>query len=279
MTPDVLIFAPAFYGQFGYDRPLHTLAHSASSWALCRWSEPPRGHRGQPRQCGSRTAAAPWSWCSPAATTTLIARPSTNTIDFNGRTGYVRTAIDAGVPIVPAVSIGAQETQLFLTRGNWLAEGWVWMRLHILPVSVGWPFGLSVFFPPNVPLPSKVVTEVLEPIDIAEQFGDDPDVDEVDAHVRAVMQAALDKLAAQASLPSTRLTGRLGRCHGGTDGGQLAGKPCGAADFSQPVDHRVGRLVNVVERQVVGQYRDVHLVDVTPHRHVEGAAGRQDPIE
>ncbi len=45
-----------------------------------------------------------------------------NRIDFNGRTGYVSTAVKAGVPIVPAVSIGGQETQLFLTRGTWLAK-------------------------------------------------------------------------------------------------------------------------------------------------------------
>ena len=27
LTPDVLVFAPAFYDKFGYDRPLYTLAH------------------------------------------------------------------------------------------------------------------------------------------------------------------------------------------------------------------------------------------------------------
>jgi len=31
-------------------------------------------------------------------------------IDFNGRTAYVRAALNAAVPIVPVVSIGAQET-------------------------------------------------------------------------------------------------------------------------------------------------------------------------
>ena len=39
-----------------------------------------------------------------------------NTIDFCGRTGYARTAIDAGVPIVPMVSIGAKKDQLFLSQ-------------------------------------------------------------------------------------------------------------------------------------------------------------------
>ena len=126
-----------------------------------------------------------------------------NVIDFNGRTGYVRTAIETRVPMVPVVSIGAQETQFFLTRGHRLAKMLFLnkFRLDIVPVSVGWPFGLSVFFPPNLPLPSKIVTEVLEPIDIAAQFGDDPDIDAVDGYVRAEMQKALDRLASQRRFP------------------------------------------------------------------------------
>jgi hypothetical protein len=55
--------------------------------------------------------------------------------------------------------------------------------------------------PPNLPLPSKIVTRVLEPIDIAAEFGDDPDVGEVDLHVRAVMQKGLDELACERRYP------------------------------------------------------------------------------
>ena len=58
-----------------------------------------------------------------------------------------------------------------------------------------------MFFPPNVPLPTKIVTQVLDPIDVVEEFGEDPDVDAVDAHVRKVMQAALDKLAKKRRFP------------------------------------------------------------------------------
>ncbi|CAA0118340.1 Uncharacterised protein [Mycolicibacterium vanbaalenii] len=124
-------------------------------------------------------------------------------VDFAGRTGYVRTAIEAGVPIVPMVSIGAQETQIFLARGDSIARrlGLTKARLEILPVSVGFPFGLSVIFPPNIPLPSKIVTRVLNPIDVVAEFGEDPDVDEVDLHVRAAMQAGLDELASQRRFP------------------------------------------------------------------------------
>jgi hypothetical protein len=73
--------------------------------------------------------------------------------------------------------------------------------LHILPVSFGWPFGVSVMVPANVPLPTKVVTEVLEPIDIRARFGAHPDPDEVDVYVRKVMQQALDRLAQQRRFP------------------------------------------------------------------------------
>lgn len=75
------------------------------------------------------------------------------------------------------------------------------LRTEILPVSIGFPFGPSVIFPPNLPLPSKVVTQVLEPIHIARKFGKDMGVDEVDAHVLAVMQSALDELAGERRFP------------------------------------------------------------------------------
>ena len=75
------------------------------------------------------------------------------------------------------------------------------LRLKILPISVGFPFGVSVILPPNMPLPTKIVTQVLEPIDIAAQFGENPDVKGVDSQVRSVMQAALDALAQERRFP------------------------------------------------------------------------------
>ena len=204
-TPDVFIFAPAFYDKFGYDRPVYTLAHYGLFMGpLDGWLrrlgviEAKRENAAAALHSGAVVLVFPGGDYDSYRSTF-----SANTIDFDGRTGYVRTAIEAGVPIVPTVSIGAQETQLFLTRGNWLARKLRLpkARINILPVSFGVPFGLSVIFPPNLPLPAKIVTEVLEPIDVAARFGDDPDVDEVDAHVRAVMEAALKRLAAQRRFP------------------------------------------------------------------------------
>src|SRR5581483_3812152 len=113
-------------------------------------------------------------------------------------------ALNAGVPIVPTVGIGGQETQLYLSRGMGLARALrldKLMRVKILPISVGFPFGLSAVLPVNMPLPAKIVMQVLEPIDVVAEFGEDPDIDEVDCHVRHVMQKALDKLAKERRLP------------------------------------------------------------------------------
>ena len=81
-----------------------------------------------------------------------VFRPSSerNKIDFDGRTGYVRTALDAGVPIVPIVSIGGQEDQIHLSRGELLAKLLGLekrLRTKYLPVTFGFPFGLTLAFP------------------------------------------------------------------------------------------------------------------------------------
>lgn len=204
-TPDVLIFAPAFYDKFGYDRPVYTLAHYGlfigplSTW-LTRAGviHADRENAAKALRSGGVVLVFPGGDYDSYRPTL-----SANTIDFQGRTGYISTAIDSGVPIVPMVSIGGQESQLFLTRGDQLAKrlGLHRARMKILPISFGVPFGLSVVFPPNLPLPTKVVAQVLEPIDIAARFGKDPDIAEVDAHVRSVMQAALDRLARNRRFP------------------------------------------------------------------------------
>ena len=204
-TPDVLVFAPAFYKKFGFDRPVYTLGHEMIFMGpvgdlLHRVGviEANRENAAEALRDGAIVLVFPGGdYDSYRPTFTE------NVIDFNNRRGYVRTAIETGVPIVPMVSIGAQETQLFLARGDSIARrlGLKRLRAEILPISVGFPFGLSVFFPPNLPLPSKIVTRVLDPIDIAAEFGDDPDIEMVDLHVRAVMQKALDELARERRFP------------------------------------------------------------------------------
>ena len=205
LTPDVLILGVAYYSRFGYDRPLFTLGHDCIFVGKLGSMLTRLGVIHANRENAARALRSDGVVLVFPGGDYDAYRPSTvaNVIDFNGRTGYVRTALESGVPIVPTVSIGAQDSQLFLTRGTGLAKrlGLKRLRVDILPITVGFPFGVSMFVLPNLPLPSKIVTTVLEPIDIVAQFGPDPDVDEVDAHVRAVMQDALDNLARKRRLP------------------------------------------------------------------------------
>ena len=53
----------------------------------------------------------------------------------------------------------------------------------------------------HLPLPSKITVQVLEPIDLFERFGRDPDVDEVYDYVTDLMQTTLDHLADERHLP------------------------------------------------------------------------------
>ncbi len=206
LSMDIPIFAVDFYDKFGYDRPLHPLTHDMLVTGLKAEFLMRTGIiRANSANAASALGTGAVALVYPGGDYDVY-RPtmSQNKIDFNGRAGYVRTAIEAGVPIVPAVSIGGQETQLYLTRGMWLAERLGLKRLlrtQVLPITFGFPFGLSAVIPINVPLPTKIVTEVLAPIDITAQFGEDPDIHEVDAHIRAVMQAALDRLARERRLP------------------------------------------------------------------------------
>jgi 1-acyl-sn-glycerol-3-phosphate acyltransferase len=205
LTPDWNALVPALYRRFGYDRPLYTLAHYGVFFTPFRASlgrlgviHANPGNAEEALRSGAVVLAFPGGDYDAFRPTF-----SQNVIDFGGRTGYVRTAMHGGVPIVPAVSIGGQETQLFLTRGNWLAKrlGLKRFRIEILPVTFGFPFGLTGFLPANMPLPAKIVYQVLEPIDVAARFGEDADIDEVDAHVRSVMQTALDRLGRERHFP------------------------------------------------------------------------------
>lgn len=206
---DVPILAVEYYDTFGYDRPIRTLAHDflftgplADVLQRLGIVRANRQNADEALHSGHVVVVFPggdYDACRPTS--------EQNVVDFNGRTGYVRTAIETGVPIVPAVSIGGQENQLYLTRGVGLAQrlGRIAKaaRLNTIPVSLGLPFGLSLggLLPPNLPLPTKIVTQILEPIDVTAQFGKNPDIAEVDAYVREVMQRALTELGSERRLP------------------------------------------------------------------------------
>ncbi len=203
---DVPVVVVAFHEHFGDERPFQVLAHDGLLMGPLRQVLGRAGFMPASRENAVAALRAGVTTIVFPGGDQDVFRPTWESarIDFGGRTGYVSTAMEAGVPIVPVVSIGGQEQFLILSRGRRLARLLrmdKMIRLTIAPIIVGFPFGLTSGFVPNLPLPSKITTQVLEPIDVEKEFGPHPDVAEVDAEVRARMQAALDVLARERRFP------------------------------------------------------------------------------
>ncbi len=205
---DTFVFSLAFSTHFGVERRFHQLAHNlAIAWPIAGDMLRKSGTISASHENAEKALAAGAPVLVYPGGDWETHRPSweSGKVDFAGRKGFIRLALDAGVPIVPVVSIGGQETALFLSRGAGLAKGLrldKLFRLKVLPISIAPPWGVNVgdFFG-HVPLPAKITIEVLPPIDLNEQFGPDPDIDEVYEHVTGQMQEALDALAAERRFP------------------------------------------------------------------------------
>jgi 1-acyl-sn-glycerol-3-phosphate acyltransferase len=205
MTPDTFVFSVAFSRHFGSERPFVQLAHDIVM--AVPWLRPLR-------RFGTVTASPDNARAALAAGAAVLVypggdwevhRPSweRDRIEFHDRHGFIRLALETGVPVVPVVSVGGQETALFLTRGDHLARA---LHLHrllhsdVLPVALAPPWGLDVGDPlGHSPLPAKITIDVLDPIDVAATFGDD--VDAAYDGIVARMQDALDALSAERRWP------------------------------------------------------------------------------
>jgi 1-acyl-sn-glycerol-3-phosphate acyltransferase len=134
-------------------------------------------------------------------------RPSWHSadIDFGHRTGFIRLALQLDVPIVPVVAIGGQETALFLGQGEHIArllQLHRLLRIDVAPVQIAPPLGFTVLdLPVRLPLPAKITIEVLPPIHLHDELGDDADVERAYDLVTGRMQEALDVLAATRRFP------------------------------------------------------------------------------
>jgi len=207
LTPDTHVFTLAFCAYFGVERRFYQLAHNLVL------SMPGLGML---RKFGTVAASPENMRKALDSGAALLVYPGgdyevhrpiweRNRVDFDGRKGFIRQALRHDVPIVPVVSIGGQETSVFLSRGEWLAKALALdktLRLKVLPISLALPWGLNVGdMMGHIPLPAKITVEVLPPIHLREEFGEEPSVDEIYDHVLRLMQDTLDALAAERRYP------------------------------------------------------------------------------
>jgi 1-acyl-sn-glycerol-3-phosphate acyltransferase len=208
VIPDSFVFSLAFSTHFGVERRFFQLAHNlAIAWPFAGDMLRKSGTISASRENAERALESGAPVLVYPGGDWETHRPSweSSKIDFAGRKGFIRTALEADVPIVPVVSIGGQETALFLSRGAGLAKALrldSLLRLKVLPVSLALPWGLNIGdFLGHIPFPAKITIEVLQPIDLRREFGPQPDLDEVYEHVTGEMQEALDALAAERRFP------------------------------------------------------------------------------
>src|SRR5579875_3056656 len=149
MTPDTVVLTLAFNTYFGVERAFYQLAHNLVL------SMPGLGSL---RRFGTVAASPSSARKALQAGAALLVYPGgdyevhrpfwqRNRVDFDGRKGFIRLALQESVPIVPVVSIGGHETALFLSRGERLASLLALdrlFRLKVLPVSIAAPWGLNI---------------------------------------------------------------------------------------------------------------------------------------
>lgn len=120
-------------------------------------------------------------------------------IVFEGRTGFARLALQAGVPIVPIVTAGAGSSAYVISDGQRLAKALKidkTLRAKVLPVSVSLPWGFNIGAAgvlPYLPLPTKLLTAVMPPIHALEGES----AEDLARRVEQQMQERLTELAEQ----------------------------------------------------------------------------------
>jgi 1-acyl-sn-glycerol-3-phosphate acyltransferase len=208
LIADTFVFAQAFYDHFGPLRRFHQLAHDlvfklpGARASLSRYGTVPASPENMKRALERDAALLVY----PGGDHETY-RPTweSDRIDFAGRRGFAKLAIEHGCSIVPVVAIGGQETALFLGQGRDLARRLRLdrlLRVKVFPAQVAPPFGFTIMdLPGRLPLPAKIVIRVLPPIDLAKRLGRSPDPDDAYELVTGRMQDALSDLAAERSIP------------------------------------------------------------------------------
>jgi 1-acyl-sn-glycerol-3-phosphate acyltransferase len=208
MIADSFVFGQAFYDHFGPERLFHQLAHDmvfrvpGLRTLVQRYGTVPASPDNM-RRALERDAAL---LVYPGGDEESF-RPSWQSTDVNfaGRMGFVRLALEHDVPVVPVVALGGQETALFLGRGRRIARALrldQLARLKVMPPVLGPPFGVTVLdFPPRFPLPAKIRIRVMPPIDLGHELGSRPDVEEGYKLVTSRMQRTLTRLDSNRAVP------------------------------------------------------------------------------
>jgi 1-acyl-sn-glycerol-3-phosphate acyltransferase len=199
-----------WWRRFGEDRPLHGTAHDALMAAP--------GIGTYFRKMGV-LPAAPDSMSTALAAGHDVAvwpggevdslRPWTKRDQaiLAGRKGFIRLAINTGVPIVPIATTGGADSMPVLATGRRLARALQLdkvARLKMFPFALQVPWGISPAMLPEIPLPTKIRTAFQKPIKLStdpKKANDDEYLAASYERVEKSIQGGMDALARRRRLP------------------------------------------------------------------------------
>ncbi len=124
-----------------------------------------------------------------------------------GRTGFIKMAIRAGVPIVPIATVGGADAMPVLIRGDRLSQMLrldKLLRLKVFPLAVSLPWGIAPAALPQFPLPAKIRTRLMPAVELEHDPARADDDEYVERKYHAVqdrIQAGMDALARKRALP------------------------------------------------------------------------------
>lgn len=210
-TPDTFVLLLAYNTYFTVEgRPLYALAHDLLTKAPLigpvtrRLGVVPAEHSFSEKIFASGGSALVY----PGGDVEAL-RPwrDRNRIVFSGRKGFLQLAHSCNVKVVPVVATGGHDTLVVLNDGRRTAKALRFdklLRVKSLPMTLSVPWGFSPVPLPFVPLPAKIRMQVLEPIDLHDRFGQQPDWDRAYDYVTSVMQVGLSRLASKTVVPMIR---------------------------------------------------------------------------
>src|ERR1700758_141957 len=124
-----------------------------------------------------------------------------------GRSGFVKMAIRAGVPIVPIATVGGADGMPGLIRGGRLAKALKLdrlLRLKGFPLAISIPWGIAPAALPQLPLPAKIRTRFMPAVELDHdpaRADDDEYVDRKYDEVQGSIQRGMNALARKRALP------------------------------------------------------------------------------
>ncbi|MGH3676981.1 MAG: lysophospholipid acyltransferase family protein [Mycobacterium sp.] len=199
-----------WWRRFGQDRPLHGTAHDAlmAIPVIGKYFRAMGVLPAAPDSMATALAAGRDVAVWPGGEVDSL-RPwhERDRANLAGRKGFVKMAIRAGVPIVPIATVGGADAMPVLIRGDRVSQLLrldKLLRLKVFPVAISLPWGVAPAALPQFPLPAKIRTRLMPPVELdndPERADDAAYVEGKYCEVQDSIQRGMTALARKRTLP------------------------------------------------------------------------------